>query len=415
MKLIDFRVKMYKGILDSGWVKVDQLTVLVGKNESGKTSLLRALHKLNPYSPEAYEMAKEWPRAHRKARDEKQEVCRARFQLSDQEESDLVEITEEGQIPGTVEVSRNYAGELEVHFGEDFFSSGIHSNDVNDAFNALPQIQTVFGEPFRHQADECLKETRRLAHEKRFTKLPELSQKHEPVLLDALSTSEPMRQYESDFINQYIQELTQLSQALEQLPSIESKAREYVINQLPTFIYMDDYKSFNGTAHLSDIQARQNETRLTDEDKTFLTILDLSGLNLDELVALAQGGEEQLEERQYDLADGASTLTQEISDRLHQRRYEVEYRVDGSRFFTFVKDDRDPSLIQLEERSKGFQWFFLSTSCSCVKVKEHLKDVSFFWMSQVSIFIQMLKKTYYADLSITPKEIYFSIRAIYLS
>jgi predicted ATP-dependent endonuclease of OLD family len=27
-------------------------------------------------------------------------------------------------------------------------------------------------------------------------------------------------------------------------------------------------------------------------------------------------------------------------------------------FYTFVKDERDPSLIKLEERSKGFQWFF---------------------------------------------------------
>jgi len=27
-------------------------------------------------------------------------------------------------------------------------------------------------------------------------------------------------------------------------------------------------------------------------------------------------------------------------------------------FFTFVKDEKDPALIRLEERSKGFQWFF---------------------------------------------------------
>ena len=45
---------MYKGIIDSGWVKVNPLTVLVGKNESGKTLLLRALHKFNPYIPELY-------------------------------------------------------------------------------------------------------------------------------------------------------------------------------------------------------------------------------------------------------------------------------------------------------------------------------------------------------------------------
>ena len=36
----------------------------------------------------------------------------------------------------------------------------------------------------------------------------------------------------------------------------------------------------------------------------------------------------------------------------------LTYRADGQHFFTFVKDDLDLALIRLEERSKGFQWFF---------------------------------------------------------
>ena len=59
MDLIAFRVKMYKGILDSGWIEVNPLTVFVGKNESGKTTLLKALHKLNPYNPDPYQMERE--------------------------------------------------------------------------------------------------------------------------------------------------------------------------------------------------------------------------------------------------------------------------------------------------------------------------------------------------------------------
>ena len=105
-------------------------------------------------------------------------------------------------------------------------------------------------------------------------------------------------------------------------------------------------------------EAGEDNGQLTEEDRTFLTILELSGLNLDELVQLGQGDAEDVEERQYNLSDGAATLTAEIEERLRQRRYGVEYRVDGQRFFTFVKDDHDPSLIELEDRSKGFQWFF---------------------------------------------------------
>ena len=40
-----------KAIRDSGWIKVNPLTVLVGKNESGKTSLLRALHSNSTLIP----------------------------------------------------------------------------------------------------------------------------------------------------------------------------------------------------------------------------------------------------------------------------------------------------------------------------------------------------------------------------
>ena len=76
------------------------------------------------------------------------------------------------------------------------------------------------------------------------------------------------------------------------------------------------------------------------------------------MVRFGQGDAENAEQRQYDIDDGAATLTSEISGRLRQRNYAVEYRADGQRFLTFVKDERDPSLIELEERSKGFQWFF---------------------------------------------------------
>ena len=121
---------------------------------------------------------------------------------------------------------------------------------------------------------------------------------------------------------------------------------------------MDDYRAFRGTAQLDEIKSHQDSGNLSDEEKTFLTILNLSGLDLDELIQLGQGSADQVEERQYDLDDGAATLTAEISGRLRQRNYAVEYRADGQRFLTFVKDDRDPALIELEERSKGFRWFF---------------------------------------------------------
>ena len=357
MKITKFRVTMYKGIIDSGWVKVEPLTALVGKNESGKTSLLKALHKLNPYKTEPYEMTKEWPRGRRGERSKGQIACQASFQLTDREKSELAKLTEQEIFPDTIEVSRNYAGSLKIECGE-VFSNERHSDDIDEAFDILPEVQNEFSTPFRNQVNECLTEARNLALVGQFDEFEELVEKHQELLNETISLLDSPEQIEINFINEYIAGLNELIKTLEPLPSIRSKVNEYIMNRLPTFIYMDDYRTFSGTAHLTEIKTRQDSNRLTEEDKTFLTILDLSSLDLENLVQLGQGSEDKIEERQYELDDGAATLTETISGRFQQRRYEVTYRSDGQHFFTFVKDDRDPALIKLEERSKGFQWFF---------------------------------------------------------
>ncbi len=119
---------------------------------------------------------------------------------------------------------------------------------------------------------------------------------------------------------------------------------------------MSDYRAFTGSAELDQVLQRRQRNQLSDEDKTLLTILSLSGLDLEKEVA--KGSLPDREQRQYDLDDASATLTRTISDRWKQRRYEVQFRADGQLFYTFVKDQHDPSLIKLEERSKGFQWFF---------------------------------------------------------
>ncbi len=43
MKLDAFRVQNYKRVEDTGWIGCRDLTVLVGKNEAGKSAVLRGL------------------------------------------------------------------------------------------------------------------------------------------------------------------------------------------------------------------------------------------------------------------------------------------------------------------------------------------------------------------------------------
>ena len=48
MRLTRYRVTNFRSIIDSGWINLDDVTTLVGENETGKTNLLLPLWKLNP-------------------------------------------------------------------------------------------------------------------------------------------------------------------------------------------------------------------------------------------------------------------------------------------------------------------------------------------------------------------------------
>lgn len=64
MKLKTAQVTNFKCVEDSTPFDVDQVTCLVGKNESGKTTLLQALYRLSPYRAEdrGFDKDLEYPR-----------------------------------------------------------------------------------------------------------------------------------------------------------------------------------------------------------------------------------------------------------------------------------------------------------------------------------------------------------------
>ena len=361
MKLIGFRICMYRSVLDSGWIDIDQMAVLVGKNESGKTTLLKAIHKFNPFNPEPYSMDRDWPRGRRRERSDTQIVCTCKFEPTPEELTALAKITDKEIGTPTLQVTKDYAGRFEVQFPDDLFPNRLHPNDVDKICESLPAMPEDVADAFRKEADSATKEAIRFAHEGRFTELVRSKERQTASLSEAhtVGDGEPekqRRQTEEQFVSQFAAKLDEIAKALKATPSIQNNAHEFVVQQIPTFIYMSDYRAFTGSAQLDEVKRRNDANKPSEEDKTLLTIMKLSGLDLDDEVR--KGEESDREQRQYDLDDASETLTREISERWRQRRYEVQLRADGQQFYTFVKDEHDPSLIRLEERSKGFQWFF---------------------------------------------------------
>ena len=122
------------------------------------------------------------------------------------------------------------------------------------------------------------------------------------------------------------------------------------------FHLMDDHKPFKGIAYLDQINHRKRHNQLTDEDKTFLMILEMAELDFDE--ESQRVTQEDKEQRMFDMNDASVTLTKLLADHWSQRQYKVRIGADGNHIITFISDEFQPALVPLNERSKGFQWFF---------------------------------------------------------
>ena len=352
MRLKAFKVQMYRPILDSGWVDVDDIAVIVGKNESGKTALLRALHKFNPFNPDPYTLDREWPRGHRKSQSLNEEVVTVRFEFKGDESREIAKVVANSEKPTGVEIARTYNGDYKYTFLPD--------DDV------IAQV--------RHETVATLLEKLSSSEEASAEFKEILSQVREQVAetfegSGVVALGESIDEY-NDSIDSAVQEDTEQDRTdavrakdtLSQLSKLadtgddRKKLEELISGWIPTFIYMDDHKPFPGSAYLNQIEDRRNNNQLTEEDKTFLMILEMAGLDFDQECQRADT--ENKEQRMLDMNDASLTLTNLLAAHWSQREYQIRFEADGQHVIAFVSDEVQSALVPLDERSKGFQWFF---------------------------------------------------------
>ncbi len=126
--LLAFRLQMYKNFIDSDEVEVDsEATVLVGKNEAGKTTLLEALWRLNPANPPGrdFDFTLDYPRWLKKEH-ESQDVAAAlppilaTFRLGEAAVKEIEEQFGSGVLKDEhFTLSRSYDGAVEVDAATD--------------------------------------------------------------------------------------------------------------------------------------------------------------------------------------------------------------------------------------------------------------------------------------------------------
>lgn len=408
MKAKRFRIQNFRNIDDSGWILLDQVTAFVGRNESGKTTLLKALHKFNPASTEPYDPMREFPRD-RYMRDfvgggskgSDWPVCSVAFAVDDALKADMADLLPPDQIPPTeVIATRYYDGSITFEYEPDIaeqplspepvlaglkaFASGARrlraptpeqEEATAETRNALAQWATQWQDKLKGSAD-----LRGDAGAKTLAKLK----------AEAETKSSPQT---ADLVEALHEAVDPVLEAAKEGPVLP-KLDRLIEDALPVLIYFENYGVLDSAIYLprflEDLQRDRNNPRVRTINAMFkhvaLDAKDIADLGAEEARAQRQNGQQpnaetvakdqrRKEERAIRLNSASNDISTRFSDWWSQRRHKIRYHADGDYFRIWVADDRRPDVeIELEARSKGFQWFFSFYLVFLVESEEGHKD-----------------------------------------
>lgn len=373
MKLTNVEIKDYKSIRNSTPFDVGQITCLVGKNESGKTSLLQALYKLNPVVPEhaKFDVTDEYPRAEVEEYRQQVEndeidpaiVVEAEYTLDAEEIKSVEAIYGKGVLPkATIRLSKGYEDRLYVEI----------ETDEAVAVKALVQSYKL--------PDEVAKDA--LACED-LTALKEFldgdGQKRQENSNAARAAAEALTDQDAKTKAVHEADLLAESEAAKKLKGLltailQGNFGEYIwTRQLksrwPKFLYFDEYYQMEGHVNIEKLKERQtgaNGQKLRDADRPMLGLIDLARLKLDELI-----NPQRTEELVAKLEGASNHLSRQILKFWSQNQHlQVKFDVrsarpgdpeemrTGNNLWGRVDDTVHRVSTQLGSRSKGFLWFF---------------------------------------------------------
>ena len=330
MNPLEARVRNYKSINDTGWVELDDLTCLIGKNESGKSTFMEAIGRLNPaYGEGAFEPYEEYPR-HRwpEYRDRHEAdpdpVVSARFRLDDDERARLE--SRVGELPSPeVVVTRDYADELrwELEIDESaFVDRFIDSHDVPEGLG-----------------DE-------LGNAASVAALREAIEGADDVPEDTVAAAP----------DGSVGDLT------------DAIGEEVLASELPEFRYVGEYTVLDSEIDIAAFLDRMDDGELTDSDRVFQSLLSVADLDVETL------GDVDSEQAMTELEAASSDITSAVTQYWSQAddlRIRIRDTGDGSTptLSLRVESPNHGVSVGFDQRSRGLRWFF-STVCTISDLRE---------------------------------------------
>ncbi len=405
--LTRFRVSNFRSVSDSGWLKLDNVTALIGVNESGKTNLLLPLWKLNPASGGEIEPVSDYPKALfatiRNAPDQFQfvtaEFATGRFA---QELAAMAGIPE--NQARRVSVARLYNGAYRIAFPDfardDTGAISRASHALSAALDDLRPLADDLQPRACAQVQAIMEDLKglstvtandlRLARNAVAALIPE-----EPP---ATSTVIPVLRSLQKTLGQ------QMAAMMAPDPSSRDDVRRAVLEHLPRFVYYSNYGNLDSEIYLPHVVDNMTRADLGAREsakaRTLRVLFDFVGVEAQEILQLgrdfrdirdeaearmikeqgrtgllrslvmrARGQNQQPDPailaqiaeakrtRSILLQSAGTKLTERFSEWWRQGDYRFRFEADGNHFRIWVADSRRPQEVELEHRSTGLQWF----------------------------------------------------------
>ncbi len=361
MRLRKFRVRAYRCIHDSGEITVEDLAAFVGRNESGKTTILQALTLLNKD-----EQVSELDLCDEMSEELKDEVklVEGEFELNLRETAIIRE-----KFPGIPEIKKirlfrtNRRSKVQYKFDEIELDDG-DSGNINSWENFTKQVigfLDTIPNHLRIQIDTKFFDGSIPKNQETFEgELAEFSNHFQVIAVQEPKVIEKWEEICNSPENQFASLLSGNSEKTAMQNFIESEMH-------PRFVYFSDYKKIYGSINLNEFIREENNQRTNsievieefDRAETVRNLFYLAELNIDELEAVKNNPSKCIKL----LNTASNRLTRKLNPAWKGEPIHVDLRYNPGNIMSVVISDvhRDGTITNtglLNRRAEGFKWTF---------------------------------------------------------
>lgn len=332
MKLSKIQVTNFRSIEDSGEFETGSLTCLVGKNEAGKTAILKAIHGLSPLNSFNYDKTRDYPRRHLAKFDERHAsgespVTLAWWTLDD---SDVAVV--EAALGAGVLTSRELV--VTSYIGRNGTTWALPCNEKA----CIGHFETKHGLTAKDKAPLKGIETTKKA----VAALSAVTEKSEAqdAMLKSLSAFRD--------------------------GSAELAMLDLLSKRKPKFFYTSHFERMSGEVALNQLASDIQQNNVSPGDKIFLDFLEYAGTTIEELrdakkyedlVAQCEGASNDITDEIFQFWSQNEALSVKIE--LGEGRADDKPPFNAGRVAKIRIENRNHRVsVPLSERSAGFVWFF---------------------------------------------------------